>query len=293
MAFANIADMIAAEDAGKITFATWRKQPTQVTGAGIWMDLALSPGNPVPFYYASAPTVGKAMSQSANGGMHHSGPVSNIGQSLYLKKLAAVCTTAAGVPNRFILCDYLLYYPFMDMSITDIQYTTPGDPLPRYASGDGVDIMVVQVAAQSGVGNPQFQIGYTNSLGVSGQVTPLVTCNTQVVNGTIINSQPKAVPGLLGAVGPFIPLAPGDTGVQSVDWIQFVTPDVGLVCIVLVEQLSKLSTQRVDAWCERHEVVDYWSLPVIRDDAYLNLICCPNGSLANVPIHGYIETIFG
>jgi hypothetical protein len=53
MALRNISDLVAAEDEGRTFFSAWRKTPTQTTGAGIWFDLSMSPGNPVPNYYAA------------------------------------------------------------------------------------------------------------------------------------------------------------------------------------------------------------------------------------------------
>jgi hypothetical protein len=49
----------------------------------------------------------------------------------------------------------------------------------------------------------------------------------------------------------------------------------------------------VDAVMERSCFIDYAALPVIQDDAYLNLICLPNGTLAAANIFGYIKTVWG
>lgn len=44
MPFINWKTLIDADNAGRTFFSTWRKTPTQVTGAGIWFDLSMSPG---------------------------------------------------------------------------------------------------------------------------------------------------------------------------------------------------------------------------------------------------------
>ena len=50
----------------------WRKVPSQVTTAGYWFDLSLSPGNPVPKYWFDAtPLIAKAIYQSTDGGLFH------------------------------------------------------------------------------------------------------------------------------------------------------------------------------------------------------------------------------
>lgn len=286
MALRNVSDLVAAEEEGRSFFSTWRKTPTQTTGAGIWFDLAMSPGNPVPNYYAASPNIAIALAQSTDGGIPHGGAVSPMKK--HLKSFMAMTVTAAAVPLPMILCDYLLFYPFVDMSITDEQFLTNTVTLPRSVSGEGVRVMPVEVAGQSGVGNPRFRITYTNSDGVTGRVSPTVSCNTQVVNGTIITSSTATA----ASSGPFLPLAPGDKGVRKIESVTFVTGDVGLIAFVLVKPIENIAIRTIDAPAERVPFTDFCDLPVIEDDAYLNLICCPQSTLASAPIHGTIQTIW-
>jgi hypothetical protein len=281
--------MVDAENNGQTFFATWRKTPTQTTGAGIWFDLSMSPGNPVPNYYAASPNIAIALKQSTDGGIPHGGAVAQLGQKKFLKMIMAMTATATAAPLPMILCDYLMFYPFVDMSITDEQFMDNTATLPRSTTGAGVQIMAVEVAGQSGAGNPQFFINYTNSAGVSGRITQLVACNTQVVNGTIITTSAA----LARSAGPFMPLQAGDTGVRSIQSVTFLTADVGLIAFVLVKPVDNLSLRTNDAPAERVPVTDFAHLPIIEDDAYLNLICCPQGTLAAAPIHGTIQTIWG
>ena len=289
MTINSIRALVDSEIEGRSFFATWRKTATQTTGAGIWFDLSMSPGNPVPNYYAASPNVSIALSQSVDGGIAHGGAVSHLGYKKHLKTFMAMTQTATAVPLPMILCDYLLFYPFVDMSITDEQPMTNTVPLQRSVSGAGVQIMAVEVAGQSGVGNPQFFVTYTNSNGVSGRTTTTVACNTQVVNGTIITASTATA----RSAGPFLPLQSGDTGVRSIDSITFLSPDIGLIALVLVKPIDNVSVRTIDAPAERVPLVDFSHLPIIEDDAYLNLICCPQGTLAAAPIHGYIETVWG
>lgn len=289
MALNSIKQFVDAELDGKSFFATWRKTPTQTTGAGIWFDLSMSPGNPVPNYYAAAPNIAIALAQSTDGGIPHGGSVGALGYTKYLKTFAAMTTTATAVPLPMLLCDYLMYYPFIDMSITDYQPLTTNIALPRYPTGAGVQIMAVEVAGQSGVGNPQFQVQYTNQDGVSGRLTLPVACNTQVVNGTLINTAPNTA----NTSHPFLPLQTGDTGVRLIEGITFYTADVGLIALVLVEVIDDHIIRTIDAPAERNCFTDFSAMPVIADDAYLNLIVLPNGTLSAAPIHGYIQTCWG
>lgn len=288
MALRNISDLVAAEEAGQTFFSAWRKTPTQTTGAGIWFDLSMSPGNPVPNYYAASPNIAIALKQSTDGGIPHGGAVGPLGLKKYLKQITAMTVTASATPLQLLLCDYLLFYPFVDMSVTDPQAMDNTVTLPRSTSGKGVQIMAVEVAGQSGVGNPQFFVTYTNSDGVAGRQTPNVACNTQTVNGTIITTSAA----LNGSAGPFLPLQAGDRGVKSIDSVTFLAADVGLIAFVLVNPIENTSIRGVDAPVERTPLLDFMDLPVIEDDAYLNFICCPNNSLAGAPLHGTISTVW-
>lgn len=289
MTLASVQGLVDADLAGQSFFSAWRKTATQTTGAGIWFDLSMSPGNPVPNYYAASPAVAIALAQSTDGGIPHGGNVSSLGFKKHLKAFMAMVQTASAVPLPMILCDYLLFYPFVDMSITDPQVMTNTVTLPRSVTGAGVQIMAVEVASQSGAGNPTFSVGYTNSAGVSGRNTPRVACNTQTVNGTIISTSAA----LAKNAGPFLPLQYGDSGVRSIDTVTFDSPDIGLVAFVLVKPIDNVSVRGIDAPAERIPFVDFAHLPIIEDDAYLNLVCCPRGTLSAAPIHGTIETVWG
>lgn len=288
MSIRNIRELVATENDGNFWFSTWRKTPSQTTGSGIWFDLSMSPGNPAPNYYAASPNVAMALSQSTDGGIPHGGNVAALGYKKYLKQIQAMTVTATAVPLPMILLDYLLFYPFVDMSVTDEQPMTNIITLPRYTSGKGVRIMPVEVAGQSGVGNPQFFVTYTNSDGVSGRVTPTTACNTQITTGTLITSAPNTA----RSSGPFLPLQPGDKGVQKIDSVTFLTADVGLIAFVLVYPIENFAIRTIDAPIERSALIDFGDMPVIEDDAYLNLICCPQGTLSAAPIHGTITTIW-
>lgn len=276
--FGNFKALGDAYDIGAVKYSTWRKIPTQVTAAGSWFDLSMSPGNPVPNYYASAPLVAAAMSQSNNGGIFHGGAVSPMQK--HLAKLTAMTVVAGAVPLPMMLCDYVLYYPFVDEGTTDYQPMDNTVTLPRHVSGVGVQIMAVVVGAQAG--GAEFQVTYTNSDGVAGRVTPFVRCTAQAVNGTIISTQSA----LLNSAGPFLPLQNGDTGVRQIDGFQMSAEDVGLVTLVLIKPIASVSMREITAPAEVDYAINFPSLPKVADDAYLNFICYPAGSLLSANILG-------
>ncbi len=281
--FANLRELVDAENNGGGRFATWRKQPTQTTGAGVWFDLSMSPGNPTPNYYIGTPNVFTPLKRSTDGGIDHGGSVAP--KKKMLRQFMAMTVTAAATPLPMILCDYLGHYPFLDESVTDEQFLDNTNGITRWTDGKGVQMMAVVVAGQTG--GQTFRVSYTNSDGVAGRITPNHLMTTQLVNGTILSSAGAAV----NSRGPFMCLQAGDSGVRSVESITFNgIGDIGLMALVLVKPLASFSIRGIDAPCESDFLEDSPSLPIIADDAYLGMICLPSGSLSGAAIHGCIDT---
>ena len=284
--FANARQMADAQDAGQYLYASFRKQPTQTTSVGVWFDLSMSPGNPAPNYYIGSPGVFVPLKQSTDGGLRHGGNVAP--SRKFLRKLSVQTATAAMLPATFKLLDYIGFYGFIDESVLEEQLLDNTTPLPRHADGAGVQLMPVVVAGHTG-GQP-FTVSYTNQDGVAGRVTSSATMGTtQFVNGTILHSQQSGAAYVNN--GPFLPLQAGDTGVRSV---QSVTiggiGDVGLFALVLVKPLAGFGVFEITAASETDFLLDTATMPVIEDDAYLNFIAMPAGTMANAPIIGVIET---
>lgn len=280
--FANATALVDAEIAGNVKYLSFRKVPAVVTGAGTWYDYSMSPGNPTPQYYAAAPLVAQVLARSTDGGINHGGNVSP--SQKYLRKLTAMAVAAAGVPQRLYLLDYLMFYPFCDMGSPDQQDMTNTQVLTRYTDGVGVKIMPVLVAPH-GLAGDTFFVTYTNSAGVAGRVTPLHTMSTAIaVNGTILTTQQSGT----GRFGPFMTLQEGDIGVQSIEAVQCTAgTDVGLFTLVLVAPLAEMTIREITAPTEKDFYLQSGGkVPQIVDDAYLNFITCPNGSLTGVPLFG-------
>ena len=280
--FANIAAFVDAEIAGNTTYVTYRKVPAVVTVAGVWFDYSMAPGNPAPQYYAAAPLEAKVMTRSGDGGIQHGGNVT--GGKKYLRKITAMAVAAAGVPQRVTVLDYLMFYPFVDMGTSDSQPMVNSEVLTRSTTGAGVRIMPILVAPHGLVGDTFF-VTYTNSEGVAGRTTPLHTMTTAAsVNGTLLCTQQTGA----GRNGPFMTLATGDKGVQSIQAVQCTNgTDVGLFTLVLVKPLAELTIREITAPTEKDFYLDSGSkVPEVEDDAYINFITCPNGSLSAVPLFG-------
>jgi len=287
---------------GRYSYATFRKAPAITTAAGMWVDLSMASGNPVPNYYvgaeltATVPNTVAGVSTWYKKGIWDGGPVSPAKKLLH--KVCMLCTNAVGAPAPYLLCDYLMYYPLIDMDNTDTQLfvnygstetdtTSPtANYIQRYTSGMGVQAFLV--ATNPYIGGQAFRITYTNSAGVPDRVSQRTVTNTATYIGTILNSNTAGVNNF----GCFINLQAGDTGIRSVQSIAFEAANGGLATLVLVKPIATLMTREATAWAEFDFIKDKPSMPVILDGAYLNLLVMPSGSLAAVPVIGEITTIW-
>ncbi len=286
--FSRFKEVVDAQSfLGKERMYTWRKTVSQATTIGVWFDLAMSPGNPTPKYWFDVtPLNATQIKQSTDGGLFHGANVTP--QNKYLRELMAMLpSSATPLPMPMILCDYLMYYPTIDETVTDTQFMTNAITLPRYTNGEGVRIMAVTIAGRTG--GQTFTVSYTNSLGVSGRTTQLAIENSVSVVGSIATSD-RAV--LNQTSGPFLNLQANDTGVRSIESVTMNGADVGIFSLVLVKPLAQMQIRGIDAPVEKDFLRDHAIMPQIFDDAYLNFLCLPQGSLSGLPIHGIIKTSF-
>jgi hypothetical protein len=285
--FRNLKAMADAHDSGAYLYRSWRKQPTQTTASGIWFDLSMSPGNPVPNYYIGPAGAFTPLKRSTDGGIDHGPNVSPLKK--FLRKLLALTVTSTAAPLTMILLDYVGFWGFIEESVTDVQTLDNSVSPTRYTDGKGLQLMPIVVAGQTG--GQTVRVTYTNEKGESGRVTQPRIMTTQAVNGTVLTSLAAGT----DYGGPFLPLQSPDMGVRSVQSVQIGgSGDVGLFSLVLVKPLATLDVRGIDAPTEIDFFTDCGgSLPEIQDDAYLNFICLPVGTLSGAPIIGMIEMTWG
>lgn len=268
---------------GKFWHASFRKVVSNATVAGTWCDLSYSPGNPPANFYATEPLVAATLSSTK--GIDNGGAVSP--DRKFVKKLLVTSPSTAFQSSTLMLCDYLLYYPFIDGDDTGVQTFDNTVTLPRYTSGVGVQAMLVSQGSYTG--NVTFTISYTNQDGVPGRTSPTATTNTAALAATIVNSGTAA-----GSRGPFIPLQSGDTGIRSVESITFGSPNGGILSLVLVKPIYDIGIEEVTATfntpSQLENFFDTMSAEPIEDGAYLNFICLPNASLAAGVLTGMLVT---
>lgn len=264
MSMSSVREAVDAELGGRARTYDYYKNVASLIGASVYYDMSMSSGNPRPKYWFDAPpTIAKAVYQSEDGGIFHGSNVTPY--TKYLRYISAQAIGAATVPMSATLCDYLLYYPSLDESFVGEQLLDNTVTLPRFSDGAGVQMLPIIVA--QGVGGATFTVTYTNSDGVAGRTSRIMT-TTSSGNGSSVGSTPTIV----NATDPFISLQEGDTGVRSVEALNMLTADVGLVSIVLVKPLAQIGLKEAAAPHEKDLLINGGGLPIIEDDAYLNFV---------------------
>lgn len=221
---------------GKLLPFSGRKVPSQASVAGRWVDLSMAGGNPPANYYAASPLVAAVLDPFR--GIYHGD--SKAPASKFLAEMS-LCTPTAGLVGRYMLLDYVLYYPFVDLEDADDQTMDNTVTLPRYADGDGVMVMAVAVAPTTGGGS--FTFDYIDNADQA-RTSPVIFTDTTVVN---IASLVSSAPGTVAGLGPFLPLTGDSRGVKRITAFRNLTPTGGLAALVLVKPAAELAVREINS----------------------------------------------
>lgn len=300
MGFQNVSEFAAADDAGRVWVSSFRKTvASAATTANAWIDYTYSPGSPAANFYASSPLVAAVV--EGDKGIYTGGSVSpgtKHLKSLTLMSAAASVTSTTNGRQRVALCDYLLYYPFLDTdAIGEEQVLDNTIALPRYASAGGQVIAVAQSAAST-VG--QFTFSYTNQDGVAGRVSQNNFTFAVAGGGQLVSAS-----GSGASFNPFCLLQAGDSAVRSIESVTMSAAGGGLMCLVIVKPLlmstvtqeSRRTTsgnlESYGACDELLSVIHQAGAPRIVDGAVIGLLAAGYaGSLASSVLVGTIETVW-
>lgn len=204
--------------------------------------------------------------------------------------LLSVSLTQAGSTGFFpaiYFLDYLLFYSYVDLDNTDEQIFTNTVGLPRYTNGEGVRMALVMQTPGTGTGT-DATINYTNSDGVAKTVSAGVQSSGAIgVNASANNATATTV-------GPFMPLANGDKGVQSVQSIQLGTSlGGGFAVLLLAKPLFTLASNELQSTVEKNFLREQAALPRIYDGAFLNYMFNLSANTSNlVPVIGQAQFIW-
>jgi len=303
MGFSSLDDLIQEMTAnGKTVRTDWTKNalPTTVQVAGMWHDLACGAGNPGSdtAYGGGTNLAFQALDDTSttSPGIPHGGNVSP--DTKHIINASAFSAAATSVPAVFMLVDRLGFYPITTVTSTSNQTLSNTVPFPsgRHSSGAGLRAYVVVSSGSAttpmGAGTPNISMTYTNQAGTSGKVTPAVlpVGLTAAPKGTVPYSGTGA-----GKYGPFLPLAAGDSGIQSVQNFQLsATYTSGVLNLVICRPLLTLPLTTIGVAAERDLLNQVPSLPRVYDGANLSwLMYAGAATPVNTGYAGHLDFVWG
>lgn len=296
--FRSIAEYVAADDLGRCHVSQFRKVvASAATPTSGWVDYSYFAGLPTANFYASAPLVAAVLEQSKGIYIPNVSPLKQFIKSFTVMSGAASATTTTSQRQALMLCDYLMYYPFIDSdAIGEEQIMENPITIPRYGSGW---VMAVAQSAASTVG--QFTMTYTNQAGTPGRVSQ----NTFTISSLSGGGQIASTGASGAGFHPFVALQLGDTGVRSIESVTFSAPGGGLMALVIVKpilrhvvtQECRRTTSTVfDSFGAADEILSIihnQQMNQVMDGAILNVMAQGfAGSLASSQFVGLLETVW-
>jgi hypothetical protein len=139
--FSSVAQYADADIAGQTWTTQFRKTvASAATTTNGWIDYSYFAGSPSANFYASSPSVSAVV--EAIRGIYVPTVAPKTQHLKSLNVMAANTTTAVNARQSLILCDYLLYYPFIDTdAIGEVQAMDNTVPIPRYAMQKGSELV--------------------------------------------------------------------------------------------------------------------------------------------------------
>lgn len=296
--FTTVGEFANADLLGQCWLTQFRKIESAATALGNWVDYSYFAGSPTSNFYASAPYVAALVERDKGFTVPNVAPMTQHMKSLNVMT-SSLSGGATNARQRLVLCDYLLYYPFIDTDAvgeTQTMINTVDDfsvpSLPRYTSG-----RVIAVAQSPATAAATFTITYTNQDGVSGRVSQTNFASLVTAAGTCVTAI-----GTNLSYTPYLTLAGGDNGVRSIESVTFTVGGGGLMALVIVKPLfngyvtQECRTSAGVAFGAADEfvsVINHAGAPQIKDGAVLNLIAQANtGNAAGSPLIGVLETVW-
>jgi hypothetical protein len=203
---------------------------------------------------------------------------------------SALTATATGVPSVLMLVDLQGYWPSISPDTTDEQLLS-GTPTLRYANGEGLKLYPV-VTTATDANSPNLALSYTNQAGVTGSnLSQTLTVVASAAVGTLYHAQNVTT----SIIGPFLPLANGDTGVQTVNSVTMSgTLATGEFALCLAKPLLTIPLVTISNIMERDFANQLPSLPRVRNDACLVwLYYSGAATVINTNFYGSLELVWG
>ena len=291
--FATVGEFAAADELGQCWLTQFRKTvASAATTTNAWIDYSYFAGSPAANFYASSPSVAALVETSRGIYVPSVSPAAQRLKSLSF--MTANTASAVNARQRLILCDYLMYYPFIDTDAVGEEQLMSNYPdagaaqLPRYPHG-----LVIAVAQSAASTIGTFTFSYINQDGVAGQTSQPMRTFAVAGGGQVVSAS-----GAGASYNPFCHLATGDYGVQSIQSVTFSGPGGGLMALVIVKPIfngyvTQECRSALGAADEFMSVIHSAGAPKILDGAVLNFFAEGNaGSLASSQLIGTLETVW-
>jgi len=258
MGFSSYDALIAAATAGKIQEIQFAKAMPLAGAAGQCVSLWEADSIP-PAGGSGTSLVGRSCSPSTTGALYFANPTAP--DTLHLVNAQAFASAAN--LGSLVLYDRLVDVGGISMTSTSPQTITMS-ALPRFADGAGVQMFLEVTTNISGA--PVFTIDYTDQAG-NAATTPSLTCAANSAGRFAYSSQV------------YIPLAAGDTGVQSVSGITLsVSGSAGVARLVLAKPIATLPLLAAASVTEKDYVTQTPKLPRLYDNHCLGLFLFCSGT---------------
>jgi hypothetical protein len=257
----NIATIAKAfEIDGRYQYSFFTKPNIASPGAGgRVVDASVASGQPKYNAYVGTQLVATQLIGSGNDGIY-TGPTPEAGYNKHLMTWGMRLISPATVCH-YILADYLLFYPLIDLDSLDLQEFDNTLGLPRYTSGEGVHAFLVCSVQSTTPVNATMV--YVDDGDVERTTTFRVLAGTtnMLING-----------GGTTSTQHFIPLANGSKGIKRVVSIVIDAAAGGFANLVLCKPLANTQTYEAATHSEVSFVTDKLTIPRIQDGAYLNIL---------------------
>lgn len=293
--FKNLREWVDADAAGKYQITGFRKAPsTAATTTAAWTDYSYYAGSPPANFYASSPLEAAEVDPTRGIYVPTVAPARQFLRNVKLMSGASSETSTTNANQSILLADILMYYPFIDTdAVGEQQDLVTSITLPRYPWG-----RVIAVGQSAASANGQFTFTYTNQDGTPGRVSQVHNTFAIAAGGQVVASSV----GSTASYHPFCSLAPGDTGVQSIQSVTFTAGGGGLLALVIVapiltayttQESRRTTSGNLESYgaCTEFASIIHHAPPRIYDGAVLGLFAAGfAGSLASSTLAGIIET---
>jgi len=268
----------AFTDTGAYFYQPIQKSSLPNVGAFGWSDLSMGAGIPKFNAYVGSQATATPLIGQRNDSIY----TGHFGGEKYLHKLMLQTATANGAPNFFILADYVMAYPLIDLDSIDVQEMDNTATLPRYT--DGKELQMFAVVTTPMATNASCIINYTDRNGAARSVqTSLI--QSSVVGGLCASAGDVA---LSSARSPFLPILDGITRLNSV---QMLNTAGGFAAFVICKPLAEIQMFEVGVPCEIQFFKQKAKMPRIEEGAFLNFIMMQGNTNPPLPLNGLIEFI--